>query len=211
MQKTAVDLPSGKNQMGVVRQPRLVLCDPAAFATLPPDTLAEGWAEVVKTAFLTNSPLQELLLSGRAEKELEATVAACVRVKSALVALDEYDRGQRRLLNFGHTAAHAIERCSGYSWPHGRAVAAGMAIMTRAALCKGWCGRETLDTLLALLRRFALPERCPFSANELLAAAETDKKRAGERFTLVLPRRFGECFLWDTDRDTLGELFALGL
>lgn len=209
--KTAVNLPAGKNQMGVFSQPRLVLCDTDSFRTLPDEVFAEGWAEVVKTAFLREGPLQKLLLDEAPETRLEEIVAACVRVKRDIVAADEFDRGERQLLNFGHTVGHAIERCSGYTWPHGMAVAVGMAVMTRACAAKGLCGEDCLRTLETLLRRFALPERCPCGAEELLAAAAADKKRAGDRITLVQPRRFGECALVETDFAALGEILALGL
>ena len=209
--KTAVDLPAGKNQMGVFSQPRLVLCDTDSFRTLPHEVLREGWAEVVKTAFLRAGELHGLLSGDDPSARLEEIVAACVRVKSELVAADEFDRGERQLLNFGHTVGHAIERCSGFTWLHGIAVAVGMAVVTRACAATGFCDAQTLETLETLLRRFSLPERCPFGAEELLAAAASDKKRAGGRITLVLPRRFGQCELVETDLDKLGELIALGL
>lgn len=209
--KTAVDLPAGKNQMGVFSQPRLVLCDTDSFQTLPDAVLAEGWAEVVKTAFLREGELHSLLLGPDPAAQIERIVAECVRVKSEIVEADEFDRGERQLLNFGHTVGHAIERCSGYTWLHGAAVAVGMAVMTRACAATGFCDAETLGTLESLLRRFSLPERCPYGADELLAAAASDKKRADGRITLVQPRRFGRCELVGTDMKTLGELLALGL
>ncbi len=209
--KTAVDLPAGKNQMGVFSQPRLVVCDTDCFATLPPEIRAEGWAEVIKTAFLRPGPLQELLQRADAEERTEEIVAACVRVKSALVAEDEFDTGARQLLNFGHTVGHAIESCSAYTWYHGMAVAAGMAILTRACAARGDCSAGCLDTLLGLLRRFGLPERCPYGAEELLEAARADKKRAGESLTLVLPESFGRCVRKKTDFAELKTLLELGL
>ncbi|MBQ6464777.1 MAG: 3-dehydroquinate synthase [Oscillospiraceae bacterium] len=209
--KTAVDLPGGKNQMGVFSQPRLVLCDTETFRTLPREVLAEGWAEAVKCAFLREGPLQELLLGETPEERIEELVAECVKLKAGLVEADERDQGARRLLNFGHTVGHAIERCSGWRWHHGPAVAVGMAVMTRACAARGFCDAETLETLETLLRRFSLPLRCPYGAEELLAAAASDKKRAGERLTLVLPRRFGRCELVESDDRELGELLALGL
>lgn len=191
--KTAVNLPSGKNQLGVISQPRLILCDTDCLQSLPPELLREGWAEIVKCAFLREGLLQALLLHGDAEEHLEEIVACCAALKADFVAADEHDEGERRLLNFGHSLGHAIERCSGYAWSHGEAVAAGMAIVTRAACAQGFCPSETVAQLESLLRRFALPTRCPFSAEALAAAAYSDKKRRGERLTLVLPRRFGRC------------------
>lgn len=209
--KTAVNLPAGKNQMGVFSQPRLVVCDTDCFATLPRKVYAEGWAEVVKTAFLRPGALQALLALPDAEARIEEIAAECVRVKRDLVAEDEFDTGARRLLNFGHTVGHAIEACSGYTRYHGEAVAAGMAVVTRACAARGDCPEACLETLLALLRRFGLPERCPYGAEELLAAARADKKRAGESITLVLPESYGRCVLKETDFAELGTLLELGL
>ena len=209
--KTAVNLPAGKNQMGVFAQPRLVLCDTETFATLPPEVYAEGWAEIIKTAFLRPGELQELLERDDAQEHLEEIVAACVRVKRDLVAEDEFDTGARQLLNFGHTVGHAIEACSGYTWYHGMAVAVGMAVITRACARRGDCGKDCPETLLRLLRRYHLPDRCPYGAPELMSAARADKKRAGKSITLVLPRSYGCCVLKKTDFAELKMLLELGL
>ena len=209
--KTAVDLPSGKNRMGVIAQPRLVLCDTDSFRTLPPEVLAEGWAEAVKCVLLRGGALTELLRGEKPEEHWEDIVAACVELKRELVEADEFDRGERRLLNLGHTVGHAIELCSGYTVPHGRAVAAGMAVLARGCAAKALCGPELVQTLEALLRRFGLPTRCPYGAEELLKAAAADKKREGERITLVLPRAVGRCELAVCGMEELGELIALGL
>lgn len=209
--KTAVNLPAGKNQMGVFSQPGLVLCDTDAFCTLPAAVMTEGWAEVVKYAFLREGPLQRLLQENEPAAKLEEIVAACVAIKRDLVQADERDTGERQLLNFGHTVGHAVEACSGYTWYHGMAVAVGMAVMTRACRALGLCDAACEEELSALLRKFGLPDRCPYGARELLDATRADKKRAGERITLVQPKRFGECVLNETDFDALGEILALGL
>ena len=127
------------------------------------------------------------------------------------MAADEFDRGQRQLLNFGHTIGHAIERCSGWEIPHGHAVAAGMAILTRGCAAKGLCPAETAARLEALLRRFDLPTGCDFSAGELLSAARADKKCRGKSITLVLPDASGRPERRDMSFAELGELIALGL
>jgi 3-dehydroquinate synthase len=209
--KTAVNLPSGKNQLGVFAQPRLVLCDTDALTTLPGEVYAEGWAEVVKYAFLRRGALQELLLSADAAERMEEIIARCVAIKRDIVAADEFDTGERQLLNFGHTVGHAIERCGGYTWYHGMAVAAGMAIMTRACHDRGLCTDECAARMAQLLQKFHLPDRCPYSAGDLLAAARADKKRSGRQITLVLPREFGRCELRRTDFAELGDLIARGL
>lgn len=209
--KTAVNLPAGKNQMGLFAQPRLVLCDTDSFRSLPAEVYTEGWAEVVKYAFLRRGPLQELLLRDDAAGHLEEIIAECVRIKSELVAEDEFDTGARQLLNFGHTVGHAIEACSGYRVYHGMAVAAGMAIMTRACRSLGLCDAECEEKLILLLQKFGLPTRCDYTAQQLNEAARADKKRAGERITLVLPESFGHCVLKKTDFAELKSFLERGL
>ena len=116
-----------------------------------------------------------------------------MEIKRDLVQADEYDAGCRRLLNFGHTVGHAIESCFGYAVPHGFAVAAGMAVLTRAACRRGLCGADTLSALRHLLDAYGLPDTTAFSAQALAAAALSDKKRRGESLSLVLPEAVGRC------------------
>ena len=207
--KTAVNLPQGKNQLGVFSQPALVLCDTDTFRTLPPDVYTEGWAEVVKYAFLRRDPLQDLLLEN--EPDLAAVIAACVRIKRDIVAADEFDTGERQLLNFGHTVGHAIETCSGYRIYHGFAVAIGMAVITRGCVSLDLCPPELLARLEMYLNRYHLPQHCTYSADELFAAAMADKKRAGERITLVLPADTGVCRLETVELVRLKEIIERGL
>ncbi|MCI7741580.1 MAG: 3-dehydroquinate synthase [Clostridiales bacterium] len=208
--KTAVNLKAGKNQMGVFSQPALVVCDTDCLKTLPPEVYTEGWAEVVKYAFIRQGPLQELLLAEKPEERIEEIIAECVKIKRDVVTEDEFDLGTRQLLNFGHTIGHAIEKCSGYSWYHGMAVAVGMAMMIRACRKKGICDEECLEKAELLLKKFGLPQDCEYPAEALLEAAVSDKKRSGGTITLVLPESFGVCTLQKTPFEQLGELIALG-
>ena len=209
--KTAVNLPSGKNQIGVFSQPRLVLCDIDSFQTLPDEVYTEGWAEVIKYAFLRKGSLHELLFREKPEEHLEDIIAECVRIKRDVVAADEFDTGERQLLNFGHTVAHAIETRSGYRWYHGMAVAVGMAVITRACFRLGLCDRDCLERLEFLLTKYGLPSRCEYTAEKLFEAARTDKKRSGGTITLVLPKRFGVCELKKMSFDEVYTLLERGL
>ena len=208
--KTAVNLEAGKNQMGVFSQPRLVICDTDCLNTLPPEVYTEGWAEVVKYAFIHKGPLQQLLLQARPEEQIGEIIAECVKIKRDVVTADEFDQGARQLLNFGHTIGHAIEKCSDFSWYHGMAVAVGMAMMIRACRAKGICDEECLNQAELLLKKFGLPADCEYPAEALLEAAMADKKRSGGTITLVLPETFGVCRLKKTAFNELGELIALG-
>ena len=193
--KCAVDLPGGKNQAGAFYQPLAVLCDTELFQTLPPRELRCGLAEAVKLGVLFDPALLELLRGGYDPSRAESLTARCVALKGAVVERDETDRGERRLLNLGHSFGHAVEQASGYALSHGEAVAIGMAMIARAAARRGLCAPEETTELIALLRTLGLPTDCPFSAAELLGALRRDKKRAGDALWLVVPRMLGRCEL----------------
>lgn len=206
--KTAVNLPAGKNLAGAFWQPSLVVCDCDTFATLPAAVFADGMAEVVKTGMIRDAGILDLLERGR--YDLPDLVARCVRIKRDVVSADERDRGERQLLNFGHTPAHAIERATDFRVSHGSAVAIGMVMMARAAWRMGLSEEDCTPRLAALLEKLGLPTGTDLSAAELVRAALHDKKRMGEYITLVLPKRRGECFLHRVEVDRLARIFELG-
>ncbi len=208
--KTAVNLEAGKNLLGTFFQPDLVLCDPTVLGTLPPEELANGWAEIIKYAFLKRDPLYDMLRGVTPGADLSPIIAECVRIKEALVAEDEFDRGNRALLNFGHTMGHAIERLTDFSIPHGRAVGVGMAMMTRAAVQSGLCSRDTLDVLLALLTRFGLESTTALGIPDLISASAHDKKSTGKKITVIVPRALGNCELRSLSYEELAGMMALG-
>lgn len=189
--KTAIDLPAGKNLAGAFYQPRLVLCDPETFATLPDVVFSDGCAEVVKYGMLGSAPLLTQLKEGAMASDLEGVIAACVGMKRDIVERDEFDLGERQLLNLGHTLGHAIEGLSHYAVSHGSAVAMGMACITRAAVRRGLCPPDCLDVLLDLLARFSLPHGTDYSAAALYQAALGDKKRTGDTLALIVPTALG--------------------
>ena len=184
--KTAIDLEAGKNLAGAFHQPSRVICDPDLLSTLPDAIFADGMAEVIKYAFISDRVLYDLLAADR-EVDLSEMVRLCIEDKRALVEADEHDRGVRQLLNLGHTVGHAIEACSSFAISHGSAVAAGMAIMSRAAEKAGVAAPGTTDALCNLLEKYNLPMSCPFTTEELFAVATADKKRTGGTISVVVP------------------------
>lgn len=186
--KTAIDLPAGKNLVGAFHQPSLVLCDPEALSTLPEDVFRDGCAEVVKTAVLFDRALFDRLRDEGTGFDREAVIARCVEHKRDVVCRDEFDTGARQLLNLGHTVGHAVEKCSAFTVSHGKAVAIGTAIMARAFSADA-------DEIVSVLRAFGLPTETDFSAEVLANAALSDKKRAGDTLTLVVPERVGRATL----------------
>ncbi len=155
--KTAVDLPTGKNQAGSFYQPCIVICDPNTLETLPEEQYRCGCAEIIKYSMLGNAAFFEELYKTPVREQYEHVIEVCVQMKRDIVGADEYDLGRRRTLNLGHTFGHAVEQCSDFSLLHGETVAIGMATVTRAAVKRGICGEETLARLLDILHRYGLP------------------------------------------------------
>lgn len=208
--KTAIDLEAGKNLAGAFHQPSLVICDVDCLATLPPEIFADGMAEVIKYAFIRDRQLYDRLQS-KTDSDMIETIRLCVEDKRVLVEEDETDKGARQLLNLGHTVGHAIEACSDFAISHGSAVAMGMVIITRAAEKLELCPTGTLDALISLLDRYNLPTECPFSTEQLYAVALSDKKRAGETITLVVPYGIGDSRLVTVPVDALESYIRRGL
>jgi 3-dehydroquinate synthase len=198
--KTAVNLGAGKNLAGTFHQPRAVFADTGTLTTLDTDELRAGFGEVVKSALLGAEGLPAQL-EGSAF-DLETVVAACVRLKAQVVAVDEREAGARKQLNLGHTFAHAIEHVAGYgSIPHGVAVAVGLVLALEASRrtrlledprlperTAAWLRALELPTSLADLRRTAESELPP---DALTHAMRGDKKGRRSEPRFVLPRALG--------------------
>lgn len=203
--KTAMDLPAGKNLCGAFWQPSLVLCDTDTLTSLPTEIFRDGCAEVIKYGVLYDEELFATLERDGPNFDREAVIARCVEHKRDVVARDEFDTGQRMKLNLGHTVGHGVEARSNFTVSHGKAVAIGMAIVTRAS----GCADEA--RILALLRQFSLPIHTEYSAEELYAHTLSDKKRAGSTVNLIIPRKIGDCAIVPTDIADLKTLIQAGL
>ena len=209
--KTAVDLTAGKNLAGAFSQPAAVLCDTDCLKSLPADVFADGAAEAIKTGVLCDETLFALFEDGTLTADPGEVIARCIAYKAGVVERDEKELGERKLLNLGHTVGHAIEKCSGFTIPHGHAVAAGLAIMARAAETLGWTEEPLAGRIAACLERNGLPTGTDYTAEALARAALSDKKRAGDTITVVVPRRIGECELKKLPVRELPGLIAAGL
>ena len=191
--KTAIDLPAGKNLCGAFCQPRLVLCDTDTLNTLPDNVFRDGCAEVIKYAILYDAALFEQLKQNELQFDRESVIARCVELKRNVVMEDEFDTGARMKLNLGHTIGHGVEAASHFETSHGQAVAIGTAIMTRAAQVEGFCTEETCESILTILDRFGLPTVCEYTPETLMDSILSDKKRAGNTVSLIIPRAIGQC------------------
>ena len=191
--KTAIDLPAGKNLAGAFYQPKLVICDLDTLNSLPNEVFQDGCAEVIKYGVLYDEALFAHLYEYGLDFDREYVISRCIELKRDVVADDEFDRGSRQKLNLGHTIGHAIEACSHYEISHGKAVAAGMAIITRCAQHHGFCTAETARKISLILSQFHLPVATSYRADELAQVALSDKKRSGSTVHLIIPRQIGNC------------------
>lgn len=208
--KTAVDLRHGKNLAGLFLQPTAVVCDTACLSTLPSLERADGAAEAIKTGILSDETLFSLFDTDDLTVDMDEIIARCIAFKASVVAQDELDNGLRRTLNLGHTAGHAIEKCSGYSIHHGHAVAAGLGIIARASENLGWTEEPCADRICAVLQRNGLPTGTDFNPAMLAQAALSDKKRRGDEISLVIPKKIGTCEMKTIPVSELESIFAAG-
>lgn len=192
--KTAVNLASGKNQLGTFYQPDLVICDTETLETLPEEIFRDGCAEVIKYGVIADKKLFYMLKETMRER-MEEIIERSLAIKGRLVMEDELDKGPRHLLNFGHTFGHAIEKCSGYKISHGKAVAAGMVMAAYAAERLEICDAGCRSDIEEMVRAFGLPAGTDFEEKELFDAMISDKKRDRDEITLVLPEEIGRCVL----------------
>ena len=196
--KTGVNGRRSKNAVGAFWQPAAVVSDLAALETLPGSNFRDAFAEVVKYAVAMDRGLFDLLQRNAPrllEQDLsmiERVVFRCVAAKALVVAKDERDRGPRAILNYGHTAGHALEAATGFRVTHGRAVAFGMRVAARIALAMELCSKRLVESQDALLESFGLPDRPPHADPDRVVQAITlDKKARRGKVAWVMPRRIG--------------------
>lgn len=211
--KNGVNLDGYKNMVGCFTQPEFVICDPQMLRTLPEREFRAGMAEVVKATIigdeamfrrLEGATLEELRRDGEL---LSAAVRSAVRVKAEIVERDEREAGDRRLLNLGHTLAHAIEKCSS-ALVHGEAVAVGTVAVADLSARMGWLSPSDRDRIVALLERLGLPIEPPVAMQKLVKEMGKDKKSAGGKIYLVLPRAIGRCEVYSVEKEQLATLFS---
>ena len=206
--KTGVDLPFGKNLVGAFHQPRLVLIDPDTLDALPPHFFADGMGEVIKYGCIRDKDLFENLEKQDVKEHLEEVIFRCVDCKRQIVEADALEKGERMLLNFGHTLGHAMEKLRDFQGlSHGEAVGIGMVLISQAGEKTGLTQPGTADRIAALLEKYGLPTKTTDTPAELAAAASLDKKTDGDNLHLILLQSIGEaCIHTIPAADLLGFL-----
>lgn len=182
--KTAVNVPYGKNMLGCIYQPKMVLIDPDTLRSLPVKELRNGIVEMIKHGVVADDSYFAYLnvnidkLLSLDSETLEKGIYESCRIKKEIVEQDEKESGKRRLLNFGHTIGHALEHLTNYSISHGEAVAIGMIVESHLALQLGKLKQCDLEGIKSILIKYGLPlvfEK-QFSIESLIKTMSLDKK-----------------------------------
>ncbi len=195
--KNGVDVGIYKNMVGLIRQPSFLLYDYTLLSSLPKQEWSNGFAEIIKHAAIKDAAmfkiLEEHTLSGfQNDKELlSKLIRRNALLKSKVVAEDEFEQGERKLLNYGHTLGHAIE--NDYGLPHGFAISIGMVVA--AHISEQYTGFTATERLVKVLKQYGLPTFLPFNADKALQNMMADKKRFKKKIHYVLLEKIGKAVI----------------
>lgn len=195
--KNGLDIGEYKNMMGLVRQPEFILYDYSLLQTLPEEEWICGFAEVIKHAAIKDAAMFALLEQHTLKdfQKDRALLAGLIRsnalLKARVVKEDEWENGDRKLLNFGHTLGHAIE--NSYALSHGQAISVGMAFA--AKISETFAGFAESARLIGLLEKYGLPVQFLFDSRQALHYMMADKKKVGEKISYVLLREIGHAVI----------------
>jgi 3-dehydroquinate synthase len=210
--KTGVNTRDGKNLIGAIHHPSLVIDDVDMLKTLPRREFNQGFAEIIKHAVIADAKMFRTLESWKPSgaPALQALIKRNIKIKSQIVAKDERDRtGERALLNFGHTVGHAIERAGGYrQFLHGEALSLGIIAACGISMKRAGLPPGQRDSIVDLLRRFRLPTRLPknLPRENIFDALKFDKKFQGGKVRFVVTPRIGVAHLTnDVTMEDIGE------
>lgn len=193
--KTAVDLKAGKNLAGCIKQPVGVYINPNVLESLPVEEVRQGKAEMIKSALIYDFSLCRQFEKGI--KINSDTIKRVIEIKLAFVKNDEYDEGDRMILNFGHTIGHAIEKNMGYgNISHGDAISIGMAEITRISEKNGLSEKGTENYVINMLKANDLPVNLEIPLSEMRDEIISDKKNINNNLNLSLLKKPGEAFIY---------------
>jgi 3-dehydroquinate synthase len=208
--KNGVNLDGFKNMVGVIRQPRFVWCDLHFLSTLDADEYLSGVAEVIKYGAIKDHDFFTYLESNYAaviEKRMdviEKTIARAAAMKIRIVENDVNEQGERKLLNFGHTMGHAIEKLTGML--HGYAISIGMVLAANLSVRMGYLREDDANKIKKLLQQTGLPVTTSIPPGEIYETLRKDKKRSGDGIHFILLRELGDAFIHPIGLDNLKDL-----
>lgn len=208
--KSGINYKGYKNLIGVINQPQFVLCDTESLKTLPAKEFIGGFSEIIKYAFIRRKDLFPYLIE-HLEKAiefemdiLEYLVKESVKTKVEIVEGDEFERGERKLLNFGHTFGHALEKLYGIS--HGEAVAIGMMLAAKTSVNLGMIDKEVISHLENLLVCGGLPVGMDFDPDLMLETMKKDKKRRKNNMDFILLEDIGKAVIKEVPLKNISSL-----
>ena len=205
--KNGVNFSGYKNMVGVFNQPEFVICDMDLLKTLPRKEILCGLAEIIKHACIEDRLMFEFLENSHGlvleldSKAVQRVVHDSIVIKSTIVNRDEHEKGERRLLNFGHTFGHAFEKI--LKVPHGEAVAAGMVAAAALSVERGYLNPQDARSIETLLEKVKLPTRFTLDKARVLDAMGRDKKREGSAINFVLLKGIGKAVVEPISLDEL--------
>ena len=203
--KTGVNLPAGKNLVGVIWQPKAVVIDPKLLESLPEREISSAMGEVIKYGAILDREIFDLISSNLedllklANPELLAKVIGrCAKLKADVVAEDEREGGKRRILNFGHTIGHALETNFGFdTLRHGEAIAYGMLAAGKLSIKDGRMKNEDFELLEEIIGKLPLPILPEFDPNDIIQIMQKDKKVRDRKIHFVLLKELGKAVIVD--------------
>ncbi len=208
--KTGCDTDFGKNLLGAFHNPSLVLIDTDTLKTLPDRYMRDGMGEVIKYGCIKSESLFDKLIScDDFSSIMQEVIYECVDIKREVVENDFTEKGERMLLNFGHTLAHAIEKHYNYEKiSHGEAVGIGMYAITLASERADLTKKGSSEKIKVALEKYGLPITCEVRATELCSLMTRDKKRRGNSLNLVLLQSIGDSYVKSIENDRLEAFFS---
>jgi len=192
--KNGIDVDVYKNMVGTIRQPSFLLYDYSLLKSLPKEEWVNGFAEIIKHAAIRDASLfrelekNKLTTYQRDKALLEKLIRRNVVIKSDVVAADEFEQGERRLLNFGHTLGHAIENV--YELSHGQAISIGM--VAACMISEEFTAFKETDRVIDVLKRYGLPTLAEFDPKEVMEVLRMDKKKVRDTMNYVMLNKIGQ-------------------
>lgn len=209
--KSAINLVAGKNQVGTIRNPSIVFCDPNVISSLSKESLLEGYAEIVKYGILDGLEIVNLLREAIELKDYSMVIAKAISIKKSYVEEDECDSNSRQFLNLGHLVGHAIEAASGYSLSHGKAVALGLVIESKCCALSGLCEMSSYLEISSIVHEFGFDDINQYGPKELLTYIHRDKRIRDDKIDIIVPSKIGNCILRKFPSSELEDFLRLGL
>lgn len=207
--KNGVDVGLYKNMVGLIRQPSFILYDYSLLKTLPKEEWVNGFAEIIKHAAIKDAAMFKILEESKLTifqkdvKNIAKLIQRNVLIKTKVVLNDEFEGGERKLLNFGHTLGHAIENL--YQIPHGHAISIGMGQACK--ISEKLTGFKETERVTRLLKQYGLPPQFEFDKERAFDILLKDKKKAGQQFSFILLKKIGKGEIRSLSLEDLHTLF----